>query len=79
MIRTGLHLLPLLYAGLALGAVLALWLAGEWTRRRRRRRERRGLYHCRLCAEWIRHESKASLVRCAACGALNERARSLDL
>ena len=79
MIRTGLHVLPLLYAALALGAVLLLWLAGEWRRGRLRRRERRGLFHCRLCAEWIRHEDKAALVRCPACGALNEPARALDL
>ena len=79
MIRTGLHMLPLLYAALALGAVLALWLAGAWRRRRQRRRERRGLFHCRLCAEWIRHEGRESLVRCAACGALNEPSRTLDL
>lgn len=79
MIRAALPLLPLLYAALALGAVLLLWLAGEWRRGLRRRRERRGLFHCRLCAEWIRHEGKSTLLRCPACGALNEPARALDL
>ena len=79
MIRLPPELLPLLHAVTLLAAVLVLWLAGEWRRARRRKRERRGLFPCRLCAEWIRHGGKAELVRCTACGALNEPGRVVDL
>jgi hypothetical protein len=80
MIRTGLHVLPLLYAAGLLAVLLASWLVNDWRRARRRRRERRDLFQCRLCAGWIRHERKVSaLVRCAACGALNEHGRGNDL
>lgn len=80
MIRTGLHSLPLVYAAGLLAAVLFLWVFGNWQRTRRRRRERQDLFQCRLCAEWIRHEPAVSpLVRCAACGALNEHGRGNDL
>jgi len=80
VIRSGLHTLPLIYAAGLLAAVLFLWMLNNWRRTRRRRRERRDLFQCRLCAEWIRHEAKVSpLVRCAACGALNEHGRGNDL
>jgi len=80
MIRSGLHILPLLYAAGLLAFVLFLWLLNDWRSTRRRRRESRDLFQCRLCAEWIRHEAKASaLVRCAACGAVNEHGRGNDL
>lgn len=80
MIRTGLHILPLIYAAGLLAVLLVLWLVKDWRRARRGKRERRHLFQCRLCAEWIRHKGKApSLVRCAACGALNEHGRASDL
>jgi hypothetical protein len=80
VIRTGLHVLPLVYTAALLAAVLLLWLVNDWNRSRRRRRERRDLFQCRLCAGWIRHEGKPStLVRCASCGALNEHGRGNDL
>jgi hypothetical protein len=80
MIRTGLHVLPLIYAAGLLALVLLLWMVNDWRRARRRRRERRGLFQCRLCAGWIRNGGKVSaLVRCAACGALNEHGRGNDL
>ena len=80
MIRTGLHVLPLIYAAGLLALVLLLWMVNDWRRALRRRRERRGLFQCRLCAGWIRHGGKVSaLVRCAACGALNEHGRGNDL
>jgi len=80
VIRTGLHDLPLLYAAGLLVVVLVLWIVNDWRRARRRRRERRDLFQCRLCSGWIRHEGMASsLVRCAACGALNEHGRGNDL
>jgi hypothetical protein len=72
--------LPLIYAAGLLALVLLLWMVNDWRRARRRRRERRGLFQCRLCAGWIRHGGKVSaLVRCAACGALNEHGRGNDL
>ena len=80
MIRTGFHVLPLLYAAGLLATVLALWVLNDWRVARRRRRERRDLFQCRLCAGWIRHGGKGSaLVRCACCGALNEHRRGNDL
>jgi hypothetical protein len=80
MIRTGLYNLPLLYAAGLLAVVLLLWLLNDWRRFRARRREIRHLFQCRLCAGWIRHQAKTSaLVRCAACGALNEHGRGNDL
>lgn len=72
MIRVELSQLPLIYAGVLLAAILAVWLLSEWRRGRRRRRERRGLFQCRLCAEWVRRVGAAPLVRCPVCGALNE-------
>ncbi len=80
MIRTALHVLPLVYAAGLLAVVVLLWLVNDWRRTRRRRRERRDLFQCRLCAGWIRHDAGDSvLVRCASCGALNEHERGNDL
>jgi hypothetical protein len=72
MIRTGLYLLPLLYTGVFLAALLTLWLFYEWRRSRGRRAEFRGLCQCRLCAEWIRHGKSPGPFTCPSCGALNE-------
>jgi len=72
MIHVSLPQWPLLYAGVLLGALLALWIVSAWRRARRERRELRGLFQCRLCAEWIRRPGRADLLRCRACGALNE-------
>lgn len=79
MIRVPLPALPLLYSGLFLAAVLALWLLYERGRAARRRRDRQGLCQCRLCAEWIRNAGGAPLVRCPSCGALNEQNSTNDL
>lgn len=79
MIRAHLPLLPLLYAGLLTGALLLLWLAGEWRRARRRRREWRSLDQCRLCAAWVRPAAGRDLWKCPACRALNERSVPADL
>ena len=79
MIRADLWDLPLLYAGVALAVILAVWVASGWRRSRSRRRERRGLFQCRLCAEWIRHDGPETLVLCPACGALNEPQRTNDI
>jgi hypothetical protein len=72
MIRMSLSVLPLLYAGVFLAAVLGLWLFYAWSQAGQRRRDRRDLAQCRLCAEWIRHNRSTGLVRCPACGAVNE-------
>lgn len=77
MIRVSLSLLPLLYAGAFLAAVLLIWLAGEWRRGRRRRREWRAIGQCRLCAAWVRPPS--DLWRCPCCRALNERTAIGDI
>ena len=79
MIRIGLPVLPLVYAGVFLAAVLALWLFYAWRRARRRCRDRAGLFQCRLCAEWIRHGGARGLVRCPSCGALNEHSTGNDI
>jgi len=79
MIRAELWDLPLLYAGVALAIILFVWVASGLRRSRRRRRERRALFQCRLCAEWIRHVGRETLVRCPACGALNEPQRTNDI
>jgi hypothetical protein len=79
MIHEELPRLPLWYAGVLLAAVLLLWLLSGWRRERRRRRERRGLFQCRLCAEWIRDSAKSRLARCPACGALNEPQPTNDI
>jgi hypothetical protein len=73
MINLPLDILPLLYAGVFLAVVLVLWLIYGWRREWRRRRARRQLCQCRLCAEWLRHVSGATLFRCPACGAINEK------
>jgi len=72
MIRVSLPDLPLLYAAVLLAALLLLWLVSGWRRGRQRQRELRGLFQCRLCAEWIRRPGQTPLVRCPTCGALNE-------
>lgn len=72
MIRAEIFTLPLLYAGVFLAAVIALWLLSEWKRSRRRRKELRRLCQCRLCAAWIRHGENEDLFTCPSCGALNE-------
>lgn len=79
MIRASFPLLPLLYAGVFLAAVLALWLLYSWSLARRRRQDRVGLCQCRLCAEWMRHGGGKSLVRCPSCGALNEPSIGNDI
>lgn len=79
MITLPLYDLPLLYAGLFLAGVLALWLAYDWRRERRRRAMRQGLSQCRLCAEWLRHDAGAALFRCPSCGALNEQNHLNDI
>ena len=72
MIHADPFTLPLLYAGVLLAAIVSLWLFYEWRRAARRRRDRVGYSQCRLCAGWIRHDGATDLVRCSACGALNE-------
>jgi uncharacterized paraquat-inducible protein A len=72
MIRVDLWILPLLYAGVFLAAILALWLWSAWRQARRRSKERSTLCQCRLCAAWLRHEGSGPLLRCPTCGALNE-------
>jgi len=73
VIQIDLALLPLLYTTAALAVILVIWLSAAWQRAWRRRQERRALGQCRLCAAWLRYEGPASLLRCPACGALNER------
>mgnify|MGYP001178223153 CR=1 FL=1 len=72
MIRMALPDLLLLYTGVLLGVLLVLWVVFGLRRTRRRNRELRGLFQCRLCAEWIRRPGSGDLVRCRTCGALNE-------
>ena len=79
MIRAHLPFLPLLYAVVLTGAVLLVWLAGEWRRDRRRKREWREIDQCRLCAAWVRPPSTGGLWRCPCCRALNERSVPADL
>lgn len=79
MIRAHLPFLPLLYAVAVTGAVLLVWLVGEWRRSRRRKREWREIGRCRLCAAWVRPPSTSGLWRCPSCRALNERSVPADL
>jgi hypothetical protein len=79
MIRANLPFLPLLYAVALTGAVILVWLAGEWRRSRRRKREWREIDQCRLCAAWVRPPASDSLWRCPSCRALNERSVPADL
>lgn len=79
MIKASLPLLPLVYSGVFLAAVLGLWLLYEWNSARRRRRDRIGLSQCRLCAEWMRHGGGKRLLRCPSCGALNEPSTGNDI
>jgi hypothetical protein len=78
VIRASLSVLPLLYTGVFLAAILALWLLYAWRRRQARRRGWRGLAQCRLCAEWLRHDGSAVQVRCPSCGALNETRQTFN-
>jgi len=79
MITLPLHDLPLLYTGVLLAGVLALWLVYDRRRERRRREAWQGLGQCRLCAEWLRHKADAKLFRCPSCGALNEKSNYNDI
>jgi hypothetical protein len=79
MITLPLHVMPLLYAGVFLAAVIALWLLYDRRRERRRREMWQGLSQCRLCAEWLRHGVDAKLFRCPSCGALNEKNHYNDI
>jgi hypothetical protein len=79
MIRAGLQILPLLYAGVFLAAIVLLWLFYERGRTRRRRADLRGLCQCRLCAEWIRHGKSPGPFTCPSCGALNEPNSLIDI
>lgn len=79
MITLPLHVLPLVYAGLLLAAVLLLWLSYDRRRERNRREMWRRLSQCRLCAQWLRHAEGSRLFRCPSCGALNEENRAGDL
>lgn len=79
MITLPLHIMPLVYAGVFLAAVLALWLTYDRRRERLRRTMRQALSQCRLCAEWLRHGGESKLFRCPACGALNEKNHDNDI
>ncbi len=73
MIRVSMEFLVLIFLGLMLGPIFALWLLNEYRRGRRERAAFRYVLRCAVCALEFEDRSEAELPACPRCGSLNER------
>ena len=58
MIRVGLSSLAVVLVVLMLGPVIALWIHGEWQRRRREQQAARQVARCGMCGFHFRREEE---------------------
>ena len=73
MIRVHLSLLVVIYLGLMVGPVLALWLFNEFRRQRRERAAFRFVLRCGMCAFEFEDRTETLLPKCPRCSSLTER------
>jgi hypothetical protein len=73
MIRVPLSEFLEIYLGAVLVWTFAVWVFGNWRRRRRDIASRRVVIRCEICGSEFRDPSENPLTRCPACGRLNER------
>ena len=79
MIVLPLGQLFILYLTLVLGLLLAVWVAGDWRRKRRERLNRRNHLICNICGVPFEDRSREPVPPCPQCGALNERIALKDI
>ena len=79
MFHVSLSVLFVCYLILILSLLLALWVAGDWRRKRQEKTARKYHLVCNICG--IPYEDKTTdpIPPCPKCGALNERERLRDL
>lgn len=73
MIQVSLSVLILIFLGLMLGPIFALWLLNEYRHQRRERAAFQHVLRCRMCSFEFADGTDALLPRCPRCGSLNER------
>ena len=73
MIRISLSLLVLIFLGLMLGPIFALWLLNEYRRSQRERAAFAHVLRCSACALEFEDRTDTELPPCPRCGKLNER------
>ena len=79
MIDLPLGDLFILYLTLVLGLLFAVWIYGDWRRKRRERVNRRNHLVCNICGVPYEDKSRAPIPPCPECGAPNERIALKDI
>ncbi len=79
MFRVSLSFLFVCYLIIILSALFAVWLFGDWRRKRREKLLRRFHLICNICGSPYEDRSNDPIPPCPKCGALNERIVLRDL
>ena len=79
MIRVALSQLFIYYLIFILAGLLAVWLFGDWRRKRREKQARRYHLACNICGVTYEDRSHDDIPPCPKCGARNERVTLRDL
>ena len=79
MFRVSLSVLFVCYLILILSLLFAVWIAGDWRRKRNERLVRKYRLACNICGAHYEDKTSDPIPACPACGALNERVSLSDL
>lgn len=79
MIRVALSQLFIYYLIAILSGLLAIWLFGDWRRKRKEKQARRFHLVCNICGITYEDRTNDDIPPCPKCGARNERAALRDL
>ncbi len=79
MIRINLPMIIVVYLVVLLAVLFALWLGGDWKRKRRERRDRKFRLVCNICGVTYEDRTRNPIPACPKCGSLNERAQLRDI
>lgn len=79
MIRVALSQLFIYYLIFILSCLLAIWLFGDWRRKRREKKARRYYLVCNICGITYEDRTPDDIPPCPKCGARNERVTLRDL
>jgi len=79
MIRVTLTQIIVIYLCLILVAVLVIWWALDFWRKRREINARRHTVICSICGTIYEDKSDHALSKCQECGSMNERSKVRDI
>ena len=79
MFRVSFSLLFVCYLSVILAGLFAVWVFGDWRRKRREKLARRYHLICNICGLPYEDKSHDEIPPCPKCGALNEREPFRDI